>query len=183
MRRFPQGADLLFHPLGRKDVLLHTQLNQVLQMGSFGIVEASLPLTDGAAGDPQQGGQARLRQANAGAQLEYELPKGIVALTIGVPGHRRAACLPRDPAAPPQPGEATGKQHATCWRLTSLATPAILGSVGCALSGSTLIGGTGEPRKTPDSPCKFILLRIAHFARTCEAVSSCDSGAWLPDTK
>ncbi len=100
MRRFPQGADLLFLPLGREDVLLHTQLNQVLQMGSFGIVEAGLPLTDGAAGDPQQGGQARLRQANAGAQLEHDLPKGIVALTIGVPRHRRAPCLPRDPAAP-----------------------------------------------------------------------------------
>jgi hypothetical protein len=36
MRRFPQGADLLFLPLGCKDVLLHAQRNHVLQMGSFG---------------------------------------------------------------------------------------------------------------------------------------------------
>ena len=141
MRRFPQGADLLFHPLGRKDVLLHTQLNQVLQMGSFGIVEASLPLTDGAAGDPQQGGQARLRQANAGAQLEHDLPEGIVALLIGVPRHRRTLCLPCDPAAPSQECEATGKKDATLWRLTSPGTPAILRGVGCARGGSTLIEG------------------------------------------
>jgi hypothetical protein len=67
MGRFPQGADLLFLPLWRKDVLLHTQLKKVLQAFSLGIVAASLPLPHGAAGDPQQGGQARLRQANAGA--------------------------------------------------------------------------------------------------------------------
>ena len=67
MRRFPQCADLLFLPLWLKDVLLHTQHNNVLQMGGFGIVAAGLPLADRAAGDPQQGGQAGLRQANAHA--------------------------------------------------------------------------------------------------------------------
>jgi hypothetical protein len=45
---------------------------------------------------------ARLRQANARAQLEHDLPEGIVALMIGVPRHRRVPCLPRDPAAPNQ---------------------------------------------------------------------------------
>ena len=100
MRCFPQGADLLFLPLGRKDVLLHTQLKNVLEVFNFGIVAAGLPLVDGVAGDPQEGGQARLRQANAGAQLEHDLPEGIVALLIGVPRHRRTLCLPRGPAAP-----------------------------------------------------------------------------------
>src|SRR5947209_1941704 len=78
------------------------------------------------AGDPQQGGQAGLRQANAGAQLEHDLPKGIVVLMIGVPRHRRALCLPRDPAASSQECEARGKKLATCWQLTSPGTPAIL---------------------------------------------------------
>jgi hypothetical protein len=98
--RFPQGADLRFLPPGRKDVLLHTQLKNVLEVLSFGIVEASLPLADGTAGDPQEGGQAGLRQAKAGTQLEHSLPKGIVVLTIGVPRHRRAPFLARDPAPP-----------------------------------------------------------------------------------
>src|SRR6266849_1936914 len=111
--RFPQGADLRFLPLWCKNVLLHTQRKKVLQMGGFGIVAAGLPLADGAAGDPQQVGQAGLRQANARAQLEHDLPKGIVELTIRVPRHQRALCLPRDPAAPNQECEATGKKHAT----------------------------------------------------------------------
>ncbi len=82
MGRFPEGADLLFLPLWRKDALLHTQLKKVLQMGGFGIVEASLPLADGAVRDSQQVGQVCLRQANAHAQLQHGLPKGIVALTM-----------------------------------------------------------------------------------------------------
>ncbi len=35
-------------------------------------------------------------------------------------------CLPRDPAAPSQECEATGKKDATLWRLTSPPTPPIL---------------------------------------------------------
>ena len=100
MRRFPQGADLLFLPLCCEDVLLHTQPKKVLEVFSFGIGAAGLPLVDGMAGDPQEGGQARLRQANAGAQLEHDLPEDIVALLIGVLRHRRTLCLPRGPAAP-----------------------------------------------------------------------------------
>jgi hypothetical protein len=46
--------------------------------------------------DPEM---ASLRQADAGAQREHRLPKGVVALTIGVPRHRRVPCLPRGPAA------------------------------------------------------------------------------------
>ena len=65
MRRFPQGADLLFLPSWCEDGCLHTQRNKVLQMVGFGIVEAGLPLADGASGDPQEVGQARLRQAHA----------------------------------------------------------------------------------------------------------------------
>ena len=99
MRRFLQGADLLFLPLCCEDVLLHTQPKKVLQMFSFGIVAAGLPLAYRTAGDPQQVGQAGLRQANAGAQFEHDLPKGIVALPVGVPRHRRALFLARDPAA------------------------------------------------------------------------------------
>ena len=55
MRRFPQRPDLLCLPPWRKDLLLDTQLKHVLQMFCFGVVAAGLPLTDGAAGDPQQG--------------------------------------------------------------------------------------------------------------------------------
>jgi hypothetical protein len=43
-----------------------------------------------------------LCQPHARAQAQHDLPEGIVALTIGVPLHRRAPCLPRDPAAPGQ---------------------------------------------------------------------------------
>jgi len=102
MRRFPQRPDLLFLLLRRKDLLLHTECKKVLQMFGFGIVEASLPLAYGAAGDPQAGGQAGLHQAHAGAQRQHGLPKGVVALTIRVPLHSRAPSLPHDPAAPSQ---------------------------------------------------------------------------------
>jgi len=63
-------------------------------------VEASLPLPDGAAGDAQQISQAGLRQAKALAQRQHRLPKDRVVLTIGVPRHGRAPCLPRDPGQP-----------------------------------------------------------------------------------
>ena len=62
--------------------------------------------------------------------------------------------------------EAKGKKDATFWRLTSPVTPAILRGVGCARGGSTLLGGSGVWRKTPDSPCDFTFSRIAHFGRT-----------------
>jgi hypothetical protein len=114
MCRFPQSADLLFLPLLLKDGGSHTQHKKVFEMLGFGIVEASLPLPDCASGDPQQVGQTGLRQANAGAQLKHDLPKGIVALMLEVPRQGRAHCLPRDQAAPNQQCEATGKKHATC---------------------------------------------------------------------
>jgi hypothetical protein len=63
MSHFPQLPDLLFLPLSLKDVLLYAQRKKVLEVFGFGIVASSFPLADGAAGDPQQGGQARLRQA------------------------------------------------------------------------------------------------------------------------
>jgi hypothetical protein len=94
-----------------EDVLLHTQLKNVLEVFSFGIVEASLPLADRAAGDSKPLGQASLLQANALAQPQHRLPKGIVVLTIGVPRHGRAPCLPHDPAAAPhQQCEAKGRK-------------------------------------------------------------------------
>jgi hypothetical protein len=120
---------------------LYAPRNKVLEVFGFGIVAASLPFSRRAAGDPQQVGQACLRQANARAQLEHDLPKGIVTLMLIVPRHGCAPCLPPDQAAPNQECEATGKQHATCWRLTSPGTPAILRGVGCARGGSTLIEG------------------------------------------
>src|SRR2546421_2088697 len=58
-----------------------------------------------------------------------------------------------------------GKKDATCWRLTSPGTLAILRGVGCAVGGSTLNGGSGECYEAPDSPINFILGRIAHFGR------------------
>ena len=78
MRRFPHRPDLLFLPLGCENVLLHTQLKKVLQMGGLGIVTACLPLADRATGDAQQSGQTSLRQANAAAQLEHKLPIGVL---------------------------------------------------------------------------------------------------------
>ena len=59
----------------------------------------------------------------------------------------------------------TGKKDATCWRLTSPGTLAILRGVGCAAGGSTLNGGSGECYEAPDSPINFILGRIAHVGR------------------
>ena len=50
VRHLPESPDLLFLPLWRKDVLLHSQHKHVLEMGSFGIAAAGLPLADGAAG-------------------------------------------------------------------------------------------------------------------------------------
>ena len=95
-------------------------------------------LGDRAARDSKRIGQHGLRQAGAGAQLEHGLPKGIVALTIGVPRHRRPLCLPREPPAPGKQCEATGKKFVTFWRLTSPSTLAILGGVGYARGGFTL---------------------------------------------
>jgi hypothetical protein len=60
--------------------------------------------------------------------------------------------FPVDPAAPNQQCEAIWKQHVTLWWLTSPATPAILRGVGCAVGWSTLFGGSGAGRTTPDSP-------------------------------
>src|SRR2546421_7345782 len=94
-------------------------------------------------------------------QLEHGLPKGMAALTKRVPRQGRALGLPRAPAAPNQKCEATGKQLATCWRLTFPATPAILRGVGCAVGGSTLLGGSGAGRTTPDYPTMFMALLMA----------------------
>src|SRR6266581_4311116 len=58
---------------------------------------------------------------------------------------------PTPQAAPNQAYEATGKKHATFWRLTSPGSPTILRSVGRARGGSTLIEeglGHGERLQT-----------------------------------
>ena len=69
------------------------------------------------------------------------------------PTHRCVPCLPRDPVAPNQQCEATGKKDATLWRLTSPGTPAILVSVGCAGGGSPLIeGGLGHGERLQTAP-------------------------------
>ena len=57
--------------------------------------------------------------------------------------------------------EATGKQDATLWWLTSPATPAILRGVGCTVGGPTLLGGSGAGRTTPDYPTMFMALLMA----------------------
>jgi len=79
-------------------------------------------------------------------------------------------CLPRDPAAPSQQCEATGKKDATCWRLTSPVTPAILGGVGCARGGSTLIEGClGHGERLQPLPVTSSLLaeHISGERRSC----------------
>jgi hypothetical protein len=58
-----------------------------------------------------------------------------------------------------------GKKDATLWWLTSPGTLAILVGVGCAVGGSTLIGGSGEWFETPDSPDNYIPGSIAYFGR------------------
>ncbi len=116
MRRVPEGTDLLFLAPGRKDLLLYGQGNDVLQMLSGGITAAGLPLSHRTSGDPKQVGQARLRQANARPQAQHGLTKGIVALTIGEPLHRRAPFLPRDPPAPGQQWEVMGSNMPTAGR-------------------------------------------------------------------
>ena len=107
-------------------------------------------------------------------QLEHSLPKGIVALTRGVPRHGRAHCLPRDPAAPNQQCEAIWKQHVTLWRLTSPATPAILRGVGCAVGWSTLFGGLGQGERlqTPHDVHSAVMKLVYHTRITeqCSAL-------------
>jgi hypothetical protein len=80
-------------------------------------------------------------------------------------------------AAPDLEWEATGKKDATCWRLTSPGTPAILRVVGCARGGSTLIRGSGAGRKTPDSPFDFILIMIPDLLINDESVAEFNSDA------
>ena len=69
--------------------------------------------------------------------------------------------------------EATGKQDATLWWLTSPATPAILRGVGCAVGGSTLLGGSGAGRTTPDAPCDCILLCSEMYSLINVAMNIC----------
>jgi hypothetical protein len=78
---------------------------------------------------------------------------------IGVPRHGRAPCLPRDQGASSQKCEATGKKHATLWRLTSPITPAILGGVGrspgdCVAleAGPRCLGGLGHGERLQTLP-------------------------------
>src|SRR5215472_6056783 len=105
--------DLLFLLLGGKNVLLHTQRKKVLQVFNSEIVEASLPFPNVASRDPLEIGQAGLRQANAGPQLEHSLPKGIVVLTIGVPGHGLLLAFYMTRRHPAQECEAKGMKDAT----------------------------------------------------------------------
>jgi hypothetical protein len=58
----------------------------------------------------------------------YSSVRPIIVLCLREDGH--APCLPRGLAAKSPHCEATGKPHATCWRLTSPGTPAILRGVG-----------------------------------------------------
>jgi hypothetical protein len=64
---------------------------ETFRLVAYMIVAACLSLANGAAGDPQQSGQVRLRQANAQASHEHDLPEGIVALPNSRAPDRSAA--------------------------------------------------------------------------------------------
>jgi len=79
---FPECADLLDLTPYRKGLKLDPQRNELFEMLSFGITEASLPLRYSAPGNTEVLGQPRLCQADARAQRQHRLTEGIVALTI-----------------------------------------------------------------------------------------------------
>jgi hypothetical protein len=89
-----------------------------------------LPLAGRTAGDAQQISQASLRQANALAQCQHRLPKGRVVLTIERRGMGVLLAFRVTRNTPPAM-RSKGKKDATCWRLTSPGTLAILRGVGC----------------------------------------------------
>src|SRR5260370_32641434 len=84
----PEGTDLLGLTPSGKGLLLHTQRDELLEMLGFGITEASLPLRHRPPRDSQQLGQARLGQADVGAQRQDALAEAIVALPIQGSVHR-----------------------------------------------------------------------------------------------
>src|SRR5713101_2202308 len=90
VRRTPERTDLLFVTPGGEGLLLHPQLDELSEAFGFGVTATGLPLRHGAPGDTQSVGQARLRQADAGAQRQHQLTEGIVSLSIGKSLHRRS---------------------------------------------------------------------------------------------
>src|SRR5712691_5662409 len=93
MGRTPERTDLLFVTPGGEGLLLHPQLDELFEAFGLWIAEATLPLRHGASGDAKHVGQPRLRQADAGAQSQYELTECIVALAVRVSVHERSPDL------------------------------------------------------------------------------------------
>ncbi len=62
--------------------MLDGQGHERFEVLGLGITAAGLPLPDRAPRDAEVLGQARLRQAEHGAQAQHGLTKGIVSLTV-----------------------------------------------------------------------------------------------------
>ena len=82
MRRLPQSADFPGLPSDWKGGDLYGQRNKLLEMLRCRVSLAGLPLGYGSARNMQTHGQARLCQAELGAQGQNALSEGIVALTV-----------------------------------------------------------------------------------------------------
>jgi hypothetical protein len=89
MCRFPERADLRLLAPGTKGLLLHPQGNELFEAFRPGVAETSLPFRHRAPGGAKPLGQARLGQANGGAQRQHQLSEGIVSLTVHMSLHRR----------------------------------------------------------------------------------------------
>ncbi len=81
-RRLPEGTDLLGFTPGRKGLLLDGQGKDLFEVLGLGITAAGLPLPHRTPRDAEVLGQARLRQAERGAQAQHGLTKGIVSLPV-----------------------------------------------------------------------------------------------------
>ena len=91
--RLPQRADLLLLAPSGKRLLLHPQGNELFEAFRLGVAEAPLPLCYGAPGGAKPLGQARLGQADGGAQRQHQLSEGVVSLTVHMSLHERSPDL------------------------------------------------------------------------------------------
>jgi hypothetical protein len=85
--RMPERTNLLDLASGRKSLLLHPESNKVFEVVGFGITAPGLPFPHRLPGNPEPLSQFCLRQPGVCPQRYYQLPKGVVSLTIGESHH------------------------------------------------------------------------------------------------
>ena len=93
MGRLPQRTDLLLLAPGGKRVLLHAQGDELFEALGLGVAQAPFPICDGVTGGAKPLGQARLREADGGAQRQHQLSEGVVSLTVHMSLHERSPAL------------------------------------------------------------------------------------------